>query len=168
MAMEQLEIELKFHLADPRPIQERLPTLGAECIGQKVFEHNVRYDTESDRLNKQRCLLRMRRDRATTLTFKSPPSTAADSRFKIYREVEVRLDDFEAMDAILEALLSCLRLAASVPGADAGSRLPILGRDRDALAQSASSPARHPTNPRVERSELGLRPRQIPFCGSPP
>jgi adenylate cyclase class 2 len=44
------------------------------------------------------------KDKATSLTFKSPPPAGTDPRFKVARELEVRLDDFDTMDAILRAL----------------------------------------------------------------
>ena len=101
--MEQLEIELKYFVSDFAPLRERLRQLGAARTGERTFEHNVRYETEGDRLLKNRRLLRLRRDRRTTLTFKSPPAEA-DQRFKVYRELEVSLSDFDTMDAILNAL----------------------------------------------------------------
>ena len=101
--MEHLEIELKFFVSDFGPLRERLQQLGAVRTGERTFEHNVSYETEDDRLLKNRCLLRLRRDRQTTLTFKSPPAEA-DHRFKVYRELEVSLSDFDTMDAILNAL----------------------------------------------------------------
>ncbi len=101
--MEHLEIELKFYVAHFAVIRARLDCLGAACTAPRTFEHNVRYETGDNRLLKNRCLLRLRKDRQARLTFKSPPP-ATDPRFKIYRELEVCLDDFDTMDAILEAL----------------------------------------------------------------
>ena len=101
--MEHLEIELKFYCPDFSPLRYALVELDATCVTQKSFEHNVRYDTEDGRLQKSRCLLRLRQDNKTTLTFKSPPSSA-DARFKVYHEREAHLDDFDAMDGILVAL----------------------------------------------------------------
>jgi adenylate cyclase class 2 len=101
--MEHLEIELKFHIPNQAALRGRLQDLGAACIGQRTFEHNIRYETEDGRLLKNNCLLRLRKDQSTTLTFKSPPPEA-DARFKIHRELEVRVSDFGTMDAILNAL----------------------------------------------------------------
>ncbi|MGA6926715.1 MAG: class IV adenylate cyclase, partial [Desulfosarcina sp.] len=69
----------------------------------RVFEHNLRYDTRKDQLFKTTRLLRLRKDRQTTLTLKSPPPVP-DPRFKIHREREVQVSDFDTMDAILNAL----------------------------------------------------------------
>ena len=101
--MEQLEIELKFFIADLDPLRERIRSLGAACTTERGFEHNVRYETDDDALRRGNCLLRLRRDRTATLTFKSPPP-ASDPRFKTYRELEVTVEDFDTMDAILNAL----------------------------------------------------------------
>jgi adenylate cyclase class 2 len=101
--MDHLEIELKFFHPHFRRLRDQLVDVGAVCIAQRTFEHNARYETEDDRLRKNRCLLRLRKDRHVTLTFKSPPPQA-DDRFKIYRELEVRVNDFDTMDTILHAL----------------------------------------------------------------
>lgn len=101
--MEHLEIELKFIIPNLSGLRGRLQDLGAACIGKRTFEYNIRYEAENNRLLKNNCLLRLRKDRGTTLTFKSPPP-AADTRFKIHRELEVSVSDFDTMDAILNAL----------------------------------------------------------------
>lgn len=101
--MEHLEIELKFYISTFDRLRERLMDLGATCSGQRAFEYNVSYETTDSRLLKNKCLLRLRKYQGTTLTFKSPPPKV-DARFKIFRELEVRLDDFDTMDAILNAL----------------------------------------------------------------
>lgn len=101
--MEHLEIELKFGIPNLSGLRGRLQDLGAACIGERTFEHNIRYETEDGRLLENNCLLRLRKDQGTTLTFKSPPP-ATDARFKIHRELEVGVSDFDTMDAILIAI----------------------------------------------------------------
>jgi adenylate cyclase class 2 len=101
--MEHLEIELKFYSPAFAALRSRLQDIGAVCISENTFEYNIRYETKDEGLRKGNCLLRLRKDRETTLTYKSPPP-AADARFKTYRELEVGVDDFDAMDAILKAL----------------------------------------------------------------
>ncbi len=101
--MDHLEIELKFFVPDFAILRDRLRAMGAVCIASRTREHNVRYETEDERLLANGCLLRLRHDRQTTLTFKAPPPET-DPRFKIYRELEVQVSDFETMDAILNAL----------------------------------------------------------------
>lgn len=101
--MEHLEIELKYYISNFAALRSRLQDLGAACICQRTFEYNARYETEDGRLLKNKCLLRLRKDQGTTLTFKSPPPEVG-TRFKIYRELEVSVNDFDTMDAILNAL----------------------------------------------------------------
>ena len=100
---DHLETELKFYLSGFETLRNRLPELGADRTDPNTLEYNVRYETADERLRKTKCLLRLRKARRTTLTFKSPPPTA-DSRFKTHRELEVKVDDFDALDAILQAL----------------------------------------------------------------
>lgn len=101
--MDHLEIELKFYVSSFDALRYSLKDLGGVCLMPNTFEHNVRYETADEQLLKNNCLLRLRRDRNTTLTHKSPPPVA-DTRFKTYRELEVRVDDFDTMDAILQTL----------------------------------------------------------------
>jgi adenylate cyclase, class 2 len=101
--MEHLEIELKFHVSGFDGLRSRFLDLGATCTRQSTFEHNARYETEDGSLLKSNRLLRLRKDAGTTLTFKSPPPKAG-TRFKRFRELEVSVNDFGTMDAILNAL----------------------------------------------------------------
>jgi adenylate cyclase class 2 len=101
-AMEQFEIEVKFYLADIENMRQRILALGAESKG-RVFEHNVRYEDESRSLIRKKSLLRLRRDTKTILTFKSCPAVAS-TEFKIFKELEVEVSDFETTNQILEEL----------------------------------------------------------------
>jgi adenylate cyclase class 2 len=99
---QHLEIEIKFYLTDPEPMRRRLFELGA-ASEPRVFETNRRYDNEAQALLKAGKLLRLRHDRAWRLTYKSRP-VQKDPEFKMYRELELTLDDGDTMDAILNAL----------------------------------------------------------------
>ncbi len=101
--MEHLEIEIKFNVSDFYDLRSRLMDMDATCIGQRTFERNVRYDTEDSRLLEKGCLLRLRKDTDITLTFKSPPGVP-ETEYKVYRELEVTVNDFDAMDALLKNL----------------------------------------------------------------
>lgn len=101
--MEHLEIELKFFVSGFESLRNRLQDLGAACVGHNTLEYNVRYETPDERLLKTHCLLRLRKAQGTTLTFKSPPAEV-DNLFKTYRELEVKVDDFDTLDAILQAI----------------------------------------------------------------
>jgi adenylate cyclase class 2 len=97
-----LEIEIKFFLDDIESVCKKLLQLGAIGFG-KVFETNIRYEDSECRLAQNNRLLRLRNDAVTTLTFKSTPE-ASDDRFKVHEELEVRIDNFETMNRILEAI----------------------------------------------------------------
>ncbi len=97
-----VETEVKFHVSDPDAVRRNLQVLGAESRG-RCGEHNVRFDTPDERLRRARSLLRLRQDRACTLTFKAP-APAADPAFKQMTELEVQVGEFERMQAILSAL----------------------------------------------------------------
>lgn len=102
MMQTPLEIEVKFHLPEIKPIRERLLALGAAHSGP-VFETNIRFEDASKSLRKQGVLLRLRHDDQSRLTFKSSPSRP-DTEFKVHRELEVEVGDFHACHSILEAL----------------------------------------------------------------
>jgi len=100
--MKQLETEIKFHLPDLPPIRQRIIDLGAESRG-RFFEDNIRFEDALLTLKKKKSLLRLRRDRKVKLTYKSTPPEP-DHQFKIMRELEVEVSDFDTMHSILEAL----------------------------------------------------------------
>ena len=97
-----LEIEVKFFLPKSHTVRERLVDMGATFTG-KVFEINRCFENEARTFRGQDILLRLRKDRKTTLTFKAPPKQS-DNNFKVYQEVEVEVDDFDTCQVILENL----------------------------------------------------------------
>ena len=102
MATDQVEIEVKFIVADVARVRTRLLELGATSRGE-VFETNCRYDDHAGRLQAANCLLRLRRDRQALLTFKRPRQEKG-AEFKIHDEFEVVVEDFEGMHRILTAM----------------------------------------------------------------
>lgn len=99
---EPLEIEVKFHLTDAAEMGRRLVELGA-THGPKVFESNTRFDDRDGTLQRADRLLRLRQDQNCRLTFKRKPADA-DREVKVFHELEVEVDDFERMSAILNAI----------------------------------------------------------------
>jgi adenylate cyclase class 2 len=97
-----LEIEVKFHLPEVKPIRDRMLAMGAIHCG-RVFETNVTFEDASKSLKKQRILLRLRKDDRIRLTLKSSLSRP-DTQFKVHRELEVEVGDFDACHSILEGL----------------------------------------------------------------
>lgn len=97
-----LEIEVKFHLANPDAFRNRLCKLGA-TERPKIFEHNLRFEDSNHSLKAGDKLLRLRQDDSCRLTFKSKPS-AIETECKVYRELEVTVNDFDTMQGILNGL----------------------------------------------------------------
>jgi adenylate cyclase class 2 len=100
--MEQLETEIKFYLADLSSIRQHIIEMGAHSRGRS-FESNIRFEDACQNLKKQKSLLRLRQDRKVRLTYKSTPPEE-DGQFKILKELEVEVSDFDTMHHILEAL----------------------------------------------------------------
>jgi adenylate cyclase class 2 len=99
---DNLEIEVKFFIADPRTMHDRLTALGATA-GSEVFESNIRFDDGGETLKKGDRLLRLRKDTCCRLTYKCPPPKD-DPEYKVYRELEVEVSDCDTMTGILQAL----------------------------------------------------------------
>lgn len=97
-----LEIEVKFYVREAEVLQRQIVATGAVGRG-RFFETNHCFDDDSGRLTQSASLLRLRQDDRTRLTFKAPPGQT-DPRFKVYREDEVVVSDFDAMTRILEGL----------------------------------------------------------------
>lgn len=97
-----LEIEVKFHLADPAGLADTLAAKGA-LTHPKVFETNLCFDDSRDSLRHSGRLLRLRKAGDCRLTFKRHAAQDSDE-FKMYNELEVRVNDFDRMKAILLAL----------------------------------------------------------------
>ncbi|MGF1505122.1 MAG: class IV adenylate cyclase [Chloroflexi bacterium] len=101
------EIEVKFVLPDLDAMRERLRELGARPRGQ-YHEFNIRLDDPDGSLDERNIQLRVRRavegqDTFSKLTVKTP-SADSDPAFKIRREIETLVDDYDALVATLEFL----------------------------------------------------------------
>ena len=100
--MEKLEIEVKFLLADIRSLRAKIIDLGARSQG-RFLEKNLRFEDTTNTLKDRKCLLRLRHDHKSTLTFKSPPARGS-RQVKVLKELEVEVSDFESMRHILESI----------------------------------------------------------------
>jgi len=100
--MEKLEFEVKFFLPDIQLLRQNILNLGARSQG-RFFEKNLRFEDANKTLKAKKCLLRLRHDQKTTLTFKSTPPEGSD-QFKVLNELEVEVSNFPVMNAILESL----------------------------------------------------------------
>jgi adenylate cyclase class 2 len=100
--MQNLEIEVKFYLADIEGMRNKILKLGAKSKG-RLFETNILYEDKNNSLIKKKSLLRLRQDEKTMLTLKSrPPMKSKD--YKIVNELEVEVSDFATMGQILQML----------------------------------------------------------------
>lgn len=100
--MEYLETEVKFYLPNLDRIKTRMVELGA-VFKDRTFETNVRFEDAEKSLIQKKSLLRLRKDKKITLTFKSEPPNQ-DNQFKILQEFEVEVSDFDTMEHILKSL----------------------------------------------------------------
>jgi adenylate cyclase class 2 len=99
-----IEVEKKFRLTKRQQdaVVKRLPGLGA-TLDREEFEENTLFGGGGDLLNVATCVLRLRRAGGkATLTYKQRIPRA--SAIKHQREEETRVEDPEAMEAILDAL----------------------------------------------------------------
>ncbi len=100
--MNPLEVEVKFHISNLSDLRHRILELGTKSQG-RFFETNIRYEDAQNSFLQRESILRLRKDRKSTLTFKSK-SPGQNQEFKILRELEVEVSDFHIMQNILEAI----------------------------------------------------------------
>jgi adenylate cyclase class IV len=82
-AMDQnLEIEVKFFVADEKMVRNKIITLGGVSKGRN-FETNIRYEDKMHTLWSNRSILRLRKDNQVRLTVKQN-LTQQSSDFKSY------------------------------------------------------------------------------------
>ncbi len=99
-----LEVEVKFFVPDLGALRERVLAVGGMVTKPRLFEQNVRYDTVDGGLAERWALLRLRRDRVATVTFKGEPQTVVQSEARVREELEVQVSDFDMMALIFERL----------------------------------------------------------------
>jgi adenylate cyclase class 2 len=103
-AEKQLEVEVKFLVANLETFRQRLAAAGGTLEKERVFERNVRFDTPDNDLLKKGELLRLRQDAAVRITFKGEVSEALYSEAKVREELEVSVNDFDTTARIFERL----------------------------------------------------------------
>lgn len=94
-----IEIEAKFAVPRLDPIRHRLLQLSARQARPRLQETDLRFDLPDGRLQQAGQVLRLRKNHDTRLTFKAP---GPDSEHRL--EVEVGVDETDAMQRLLEAL----------------------------------------------------------------
>ena len=100
MPTDNLEVEVKFLVADLAGVRARLVASGAEPGAPRIYERNVRFDTADEELLGRQSLLRLRQDSRVRLTYKG----LAASEAKIREEIEVTVSDFDGLAAILSRI----------------------------------------------------------------
>lgn len=102
-APDNLEVEVKFWVADLAAVRRQLAATGAAPTRPRVFERNVRYDNAWDGLARAGKLLRLRQDSAARLTYKGPPldGDVVASEARVREELEVDLSDFDTAHRLL-------------------------------------------------------------------
>ena len=100
----QLEVEVKFLVADLTAFRTRLSAAGGTLKKERVFERNVRFDTPDNALLKKGELLRLRQDAAVRVTFKREVPEELHSEVKVREELEIIVNDFDTAALIFERL----------------------------------------------------------------
>ena len=100
--MKDTELEIKLYLKDLPALRQRLESLGAQLSEPRVHEINLRFDTPDGSLTRSLQVLRLRQDTAARMTYKGPGEVAGGVRLR--RELEFTVSDFQAAQALLEAL----------------------------------------------------------------
>ena len=96
------ETEIKFHIAELDKLAAQLEALGATLTSPRTHEMNLRFDTPVGTLISQSCVLRLRRDAESRLTFKGPAHK--EDGVVQREEIEFSVSDFDATQLFLERL----------------------------------------------------------------
>jgi adenylate cyclase class 2 len=98
------ETEVKLYVPDLAAVAKRLEAVGAKLTAPRVHEVNARYDDADETLNRERKVLRLRRDTRIRLTYKDEGGERTASNALSRYEAEVEVSDFDTMHTILENL----------------------------------------------------------------
>ncbi len=102
MSKNEQEIEVKFLVRDLSAIASRLGQTGARLTAPRVLETNLRFDTPTGDLTRERRVLRLRQDAAAVLTYKGPAEPGQPVSMR--QEIEFTVSDFQSARHFLEAL----------------------------------------------------------------
>jgi len=105
-SMSAVEIEVKFSVADPASLEDKLHELGFHCVTPRTFERNVLYDTPDRRLRAQQSILRIRKyGERWVLTHKClTADNDPAARHKRRIETETEVADGEALGIVFTQL----------------------------------------------------------------
>jgi adenylate cyclase class 2 len=99
---DQLELEVKYFLADLPALEARLQALGAQLAKPRVLEVNLRFDTPALALTHSYQVLRLRQDSVARMTYKGPGEVQEGVRLR--QEIEFGVSDFDSARDLLQAL----------------------------------------------------------------
>ncbi len=98
-----LETEVKYTIAEPSVLRQRLSAAGADLIQARTLEVNLRFDNPAGELRAGGVVLRLRQDAKTWLTLKLPVGPWG-TEAKTLRELELEISDLNVARQILTAL----------------------------------------------------------------
>jgi adenylate cyclase class 2 len=102
MSSTNQELESKFHITNPKALEERIQNLGAVLLQPRTHEYNLRFDTPDHKLARDYRLLRLRKDQSAHLTYQGP---ALDQNgVSVRKEIEITVEDFDTARQLLHAL----------------------------------------------------------------
>ncbi len=105
MSESNVEVEVKFRVADFGPFDERVHAAGGKLKAARVYERNVRYENSENSLTAAGKVVRLRKDTRVRLTYKEPSGPArTGAKVSSRTELEVTVNDFDEMDLILGKL----------------------------------------------------------------
>jgi adenylate cyclase class 2 len=97
------EIEIKIQIEDTKPIKKKITARKYSLVKPRCLEKNIVFDRRDSRLKEKGILLRLRQSYGqSTLTLKQP--MVKNQRFKIRKEIEVQVSDFENTKMIFDKL----------------------------------------------------------------
>jgi adenylate cyclase, class 2 len=96
------EIEVKFFINNLKALEGKLRALNATLVNERVHELNYRFDTPDHKLTQNMQVLRLRKDKSASMTYKSgaDPASEVSSR----QEIEFKVGDFDTAKLFLQAL----------------------------------------------------------------
>jgi adenylate cyclase class 2 len=101
--MKTTETEVKIRAGDLHALEATLKLAGAVLKAPRIFERNVRYENADGSLTEAGKVVRLRQDSRIRLTYKEPGVEAIPGMIS-RTELEVEVDNFELMNAILVKL----------------------------------------------------------------
>lgn len=96
------ELEVKFHISSLAEMERRLVDAGATLLQPRMHEFNLRFDSPNGVLGQAHCMLRLRRDSSSHMTFKGPSTTLGGVLAR--QEIEFDVSNFTQAQKLIEAL----------------------------------------------------------------